>query len=114
MHVDICVSRKEKWADSFGVLFPNYLPLKLSLAGDRSVYVSCADGSVEGKDFLTSMWRVQCVFFIVSLVELDLMTYLSDTLEQINVTKGLIERYPDVRLVSIHLPNQDLQNVSDI
>ncbi|KAF8441768.1 membrane dipeptidase-domain-containing protein [Boletus edulis BED1] len=42
-----------------------------------SVYVSCADSSAEGKDFLTSTWRVR------------------DTLEQIDVAKGLIEKYPD-------------------
>ncbi|KAH0825722.1 membrane dipeptidase-domain-containing protein [Lanmaoa asiatica] len=42
-----------------------------------SVYVPCASNSAEGKDFLTSTWRVR------------------DTLEQIDVAKGLIEKYPD-------------------
>ena len=108
------VSGKEKWADSFGVLFRDCLPLESSLTGDRSVYVSCADSSVEGEDFLTSTWRVRCVFFTVSLVKLDSITYLRDTLEQIDVAKGLIEKYPDVRLVSVRLSNQDLESVSDI
>ncbi|KAG8213528.1 membrane dipeptidase-domain-containing protein [Butyriboletus roseoflavus] len=42
-----------------------------------SVYVPCADGSAEGNEFLTSTWRVR------------------DTLEQIDVAKGLIEKYPN-------------------
>ncbi|KAH7888424.1 membrane dipeptidase-domain-containing protein [Phlebopus sp. FC_14] len=41
-----------------------------------SVYVSCAEAA-EGKDFLNATWRVR------------------DTLEQIDVAKGLIEKYPD-------------------
>lgn len=48
-------------------------------------------------------------FFPVSLIEPNPTTHLSDTLEQIDVAKGLIEKYPDVRLVSVRLSNQHLQ-----
>ncbi|KAF8170290.1 membrane dipeptidase-domain-containing protein [Mycena galopus ATCC 62051] len=43
-----------------------------------SVYVGCADPAIEGKDFLTSTWRVR------------------DTLEQIDVAKLTIEKHDDV------------------
>ncbi|KAJ6497811.1 membrane dipeptidase-domain-containing protein [Mycena sanguinolenta] len=43
-----------------------------------SVYVNCPDPAVEGKDFLTSTWRVR------------------DTLEQIDVAKLTIDKYSDV------------------
>ncbi|KAJ7287753.1 membrane dipeptidase-domain-containing protein [Mycena rebaudengoi] len=43
-----------------------------------SVYVGCADPEAEGKDFLESTWRVR------------------DTLEQIDVARLTIEKYPDV------------------
>lgn len=79
-----------------------------SIQLDRSVYVACAESSVEGKDFLTSTWRVRYVF-----PELVGRTYLaahfSDTLEQIDVAKGLIEKYPDVRLVPVCSSYRDLQ-----
>jgi len=42
-----------------------------------SVFVPCPDGSADIKGFLTASWRVR------------------DTLEQIDVAKGLIEKYPD-------------------
>jgi membrane dipeptidase len=42
-----------------------------------SVYVACADPSAEGDDFLNATWRVR------------------DTLEQIDVARLLIEKYPD-------------------
>ncbi|OAX39946.1 hypothetical protein K503DRAFT_865002 [Rhizopogon vinicolor AM-OR11-026] len=42
-----------------------------------SVYVSCASPEDEGPDFLKASWRVR------------------DTLEQIDVAKGLISKYPD-------------------
>jgi len=54
-----------------------------------SVYVPCADSSVEGKDFLTSTWSVR------------------DTLEQIDVARGLIEKYPDT--FSYALSSQDIK-----
>ncbi|KAI9572382.1 membrane dipeptidase-domain-containing protein [Boletus coccyginus] len=54
-----------------------------------SVFVPCADSSVEGKDFLTSTWRVR------------------DTLEQIDVAKGLIEKYPDT--FSYALSSEDIK-----
>ncbi|KAI6129404.1 hypothetical protein EDD16DRAFT_1545311 [Pisolithus croceorrhizus] len=44
-----------------------------------SVYVPCPSASAEGKKFLNATWRVR------------------DTLEQIDVAKGLIMRYPEVR-----------------
>ncbi|KAG9310591.1 membrane dipeptidase-domain-containing protein [Chiua virens] len=43
-----------------------------------SVYVPCAESSAEGKDFLTATWRVR------------------DTLEQVDVVKGLMDKYPDM------------------
>ncbi|KAJ7690666.1 membrane dipeptidase-domain-containing protein [Mycena rosella] len=43
-----------------------------------SVYVNCADPATEGEDFLASTWRVR------------------DTLEQIDVARLTIEKYPDV------------------
>ncbi|KAJ7128954.1 membrane dipeptidase-domain-containing protein [Mycena crocata] len=43
-----------------------------------SVYVGCADPDVEGEDFLTSTWRVR------------------DTLEQIDVARLTIDKYPNV------------------
>lgn len=43
------------------------------------------------------------VCFSALLIGSDLTTYFSDTLEQIDVAKGLIEKYPDVRLVSARL-----------
>ncbi|KAF8835555.1 hypothetical protein BDN67DRAFT_975199 [Paxillus ammoniavirescens] len=54
-----------------------------------SVYVSCADSSDEGKDFLNATWRVR------------------DTLEQIDVAKGLIEKYPDT--FSYALSSEDVK-----
>ncbi|KAF9231912.1 membrane dipeptidase-domain-containing protein [Melanogaster broomeanus] len=58
-----------------------------------SVYVSCADSSAEGKDFLNATWRVR------------------DTLEQIDVAKGLIEKYPDT--FSYALSSEDItQSIS--
>lgn len=39
-------------------------------------------------------------FFVM---ELNSAAYFSDTLEQIDVAKGLIEKYPEVRLVSVRL-----------
>ncbi|KAG6334054.1 hypothetical protein ID866_5042 [Astraeus odoratus] len=42
-----------------------------------SVYVGCAERSAEGKDFTHATWRVR------------------DTLEQIDVAKGLIAKYPE-------------------
>ncbi|KAJ7350335.1 renal dipeptidase family [Mycena albidolilacea] len=43
-----------------------------------SVYVGCPNPAVEGKDFLTATWRVR------------------DTLEQIDVARLTIDKYPDV------------------
>ncbi|KAJ7497049.1 membrane dipeptidase-domain-containing protein [Mycena latifolia] len=43
-----------------------------------SVFVACADPAQEGEDFLTSTWRVR------------------DTLEQIDVARLTIDKYPDV------------------
>ncbi|KIJ67460.1 hypothetical protein HYDPIDRAFT_166055 [Hydnomerulius pinastri MD-312] len=55
-----------------------------------SVFVSCADSSSEGKDFLNATWRVR------------------DTLEQIDVAKGLIEKYPDT--FSYAFGSQDIKD----
>jgi hypothetical protein len=62
----------------------------------RSVYVACADPSAEGDDFLNATWRVRCVDIAYDLT-LDLTCFEpSDTLEQIDVARLLIEKYPDV------------------
>jgi membrane dipeptidase len=73
----------------------------------RSVYVSCADSSDEGKDFLNATWRVRCVYSIRSSPLPYLMMDSRDTLEQIDVAKGLIEKYPDVRSLAPTMPIRD-------
>lgn len=62
-----------------------------------SVYVDCP-GLDEGDDYLNATWRVRCVLAIPIPVSLNPhhVFYLSDTLEQIDVAKLLINKYPDV------------------
>ena len=109
MHVDIPRLREGKVGGLFWYAFLTYFALALTQAGCRSAFVPCADSSVEGKDFLTSTWRVRYVFSAALFPELSSITPPSDTLEQIDVAKGLIEKYPDVRLFSTHLSEWDSQ-----
>ncbi|KAJ7124986.1 membrane dipeptidase-domain-containing protein [Mycena epipterygia] len=55
-----------------------------------SVYVNCADPAQEGEDFLTSTWRVR------------------DTLEQIDVARLTIDKYPDV--FQLALGSEDIKD----
>ncbi|KAF8973191.1 membrane dipeptidase-domain-containing protein [Flammula alnicola] len=55
-----------------------------------STYVSCPNPSAEGKDFLGATWRVR------------------DTLEQIDVSKLLISKYPDTFVLA--LTSEDIKN----
>lgn len=89
---------------------------QLGIGGDlqeyfRSVYAACPNPEDEGEDFTGASWSVRCVFFcLIIYVVLVMFSSLSclrffiksDTLEQIDVSKLLIEKYPDVwRLQSI-------------
>lgn len=60
----------------------------------RSVYVKCADPSEEGKDFLDATWVVRFVRRLNKSIVL--LPWCRDTLEQIDVARQLIGKYPDV------------------
>ncbi|KAJ6558490.1 membrane dipeptidase-domain-containing protein [Mycena vulgaris] len=57
-----------------------------------SVYVGCADPEQEGEDFLTSTWRVR------------------DTLEQIDVARLTIDKYPDASVFQYALGSEDIKD----
>ncbi|KAF5388764.1 hypothetical protein D9757_005636 [Collybiopsis confluens] len=59
-----------------------------------SVYVSCPDPKDEGKEFLGAAWQVRYKFCFYVEKE-NLLLLARDTLEQIDVAKLLIEKYPD-------------------
>lgn len=64
MHVDIPRLREGKVGGFFWYAFSRILySVRLTRIGwCGSTYVPCAQSSVEGKDFLTSTWRVRYVF----------------------------------------------------
>jgi hypothetical protein len=68
----------------------------------RSVYTSCPRGEDESEDFTKPFNPVRYSNLISTLGWLSLSN--RDTLEQIDVAKGLIERYDNVNsLVLIHM-----------
>ncbi|KAK7057455.1 dipeptidase [Favolaschia claudopus] len=88
-HIDLPVLLRALFANNVSAVelseesFPGHVSIPRLRAGKVggffwSVYTSCADPAIEGEDFLTSTWRVR------------------DTLEQIDVAKLTIEKYPDV------------------
>ena len=82
-HVDIPRLKKGKVGGFFWyviVIETSSCDLLTNLHASRSTYVSCPDPLLEGRNFLGATWRVR------------------DTLEQIDIAKLLIEKYPDVCL----------------
>jgi membrane dipeptidase len=75
----------------------------LDLICYRSTYVSCPDPWEEGKDFLGATWSVRCVclLFCKSSLNPFFVLFWRDTLEQIDVAKSLIEKYPQVSILLI-------------
>ncbi|KAF9070848.1 membrane dipeptidase-domain-containing protein [Rhodocollybia butyracea] len=86
-HIDLPILVRHLYANNVSAVdlsdnMPSHVDIPRLKAGKVggffwSVYVSCADPEAEGPEFLTSTWRVR------------------DTLEQIDVAKSLIEKYPD-------------------
>ncbi|KAG1807755.1 membrane dipeptidase-domain-containing protein [Suillus variegatus] len=76
MHVDIPTSEGRE-SRRILLVYRGILAFYPKLTFIRSVYVGCAKPEDEGADFLTATWRVR------------------DTLEQIDVAKGLISKYPN-------------------
>ncbi|KAF8549011.1 hypothetical protein OG21DRAFT_1488871 [Imleria badia] len=98
-HIDLPYVARRRWRNNVSdIPLDAKLPMHVDIPRLRegkvggffwSVYVPCADSSVEGNDFLTATWRVR------------------DTLEQIDVAKGLIEKYPDT--FSYALSSEDIR-----
>ena len=89
-HVDIPRLKKGKVGGFFWyviVIETSSCDLLTNPHASRSTYVSCPDPLLEGRNFLGATWRVR------------------DTLEQIDIAKLLIEKYPDVcRPFSVSVP----------
>ncbi|KAJ7232772.1 membrane dipeptidase-domain-containing protein [Mycena haematopus] len=87
-HIDLPILLRMKFANNVSAVdlskdFVGHVDIPRLRAGKVggffwSAYVGCPNPAVEGKDFLTSTWRVR------------------DTLEQIDVARLTIEKYPDV------------------
>lgn len=86
-HIDLPIVARFGWRNNVtDVPLDSQMPMHVDIPRLRegkvggffwSVYVSCASPEDEGADFLQATWRVR------------------DTLEQIDVAKGLISKYPD-------------------
>lgn len=86
-HIDLPIVARFGWRNNVtDVPLDGQMPMHVDIPRLRegkvggffwSVYVSCASPEDEGADFLQATWRVR------------------DTLEQIDVAKGLISKYPD-------------------
>ncbi|KAE9408614.1 hypothetical protein BT96DRAFT_953890 [Gymnopus androsaceus JB14] len=86
-HIDLPILARYRYANNVSSIDLNSgMPAQVDIERLRkgkvggffwSVYVSCADPDAEGEEFLNATWRVR------------------DTLEQIDVSKLLIEKYPD-------------------
>jgi len=63
--------------------------------------VSCPEPWEEGKDFLGATWRVRCVCLLFCKSSFVKLFFGRDTLEQIDVAKSLIEKYPQVSILLI-------------
>ncbi|KAJ6593627.1 renal dipeptidase family [Mycena capillaripes] len=87
-HIDLPILLRSRFANNVSAVdltkeFVGHVDIPRLRAGKVggffwSVFVGCADPAKEGKDFLTSTWRVR------------------DTLEQIDVARLTIDKYPDV------------------
>ncbi|KAJ7072556.1 membrane dipeptidase-domain-containing protein [Mycena amicta] len=99
-HIDLPILLRERYSNNLSAVdlrnqFVGHVDiprLKQGKVGGFfwSVYVACAHPDQEGKDFLTSTWRVR------------------DTLEQIDVAKLAIEQYSDV--FQLALGSQDIRD----
>ncbi|KAI6135833.1 membrane dipeptidase-domain-containing protein [Pisolithus thermaeus] len=88
-HIDLPAVARYGWRNNVSAIpLDDKMPMHVDIPRLRegrvggffwSVYVPCPSASAEGKKFLNATWRVR------------------DTLEQIDVAKGLIMRYPEVR-----------------
>ncbi|KAL0072756.1 hypothetical protein AAF712_000519 [Marasmius tenuissimus] len=86
-HIDLPIVARGRYANNVSAIDLNSeMPLHVDIPRLRkgkvggyfwSVYVKCANPEQEGEDFLNASWRVR------------------DTLEQIDVSRLLIEKYPD-------------------
>lgn len=86
-HIDLPIVARFGWRNNVtDIPLDGQMPMHVDIPRLRegkvggffwSVFVSCANPEDEGTDFLKSTWRVR------------------DTLEQIDVAKGLISKYPD-------------------
>lgn len=98
-HVDIPRLRQGKVGGFFWLaLFSCWSYISpLHLSKPRSTYVSCANPEDEGRDFTNATWRVRfvCCSLWQRATDSNIVRY-RDTLEQIDVAKLLIAKYPDV------------------
>ncbi|KAK1225291.1 hypothetical protein PQX77_011810 [Marasmius sp. AFHP31] len=85
-HIDLPIVARSRYANNVSDIDLNSMPMHVDIPRLRkgkvggyfwSVYVQCANPEQEGEDFLNASWRVR------------------DTLEQIDVSRLLIEKYPD-------------------
>ncbi|KAG1847358.1 hypothetical protein DFJ58DRAFT_798147 [Suillus subalutaceus] len=86
-HIDLPIVARFGWRNNVtDIHLDSQMPMHVDIPRLRegkvggffwSVYVDCASSEDEGPDFLKASWRVR------------------DTLEQIDVAKGLISKYPD-------------------
>ncbi|KAL4074348.1 membrane dipeptidase-domain-containing protein [Scleroderma yunnanense] len=86
-HIDLPIIARRVWRNNVSAIpLHDMMPMHVDIPRLRegrvggffwSVFVSCADHSAEGIDFVNATWRVR------------------DTLEQIDVAKGLIAKYPE-------------------
>ena len=108
MHVDIPRLREGKVGGFFWYAFSRVFRIWIHTNWVQvCIRVLCRQFN-RGKGFFDRYVESAVCLSIVSLIELNPSSRFSDTLEQIDVAKGLIEKYPDVRLVSAHLSDQDL------
>ncbi|THV06703.1 hypothetical protein K435DRAFT_825800 [Dendrothele bispora CBS 962.96] len=98
-HIDLPIVVRYAYANNVTKTDMNSMPMHVDIPRLRagkvggffwSVYVSCAEPEAEGEDFLNATWRVR------------------DTLEQIDVSKLVIEKYPDT--FQFALGSQDIKS----
>ena len=97
-HVDIPRLRKGKVGGFFWwVKLKRIISYSFTYIIFRSVYVSCPNPIEAGRNFLGATWRVRYVLPLATCSILQHIRSLpSDTLEQIDVARLLISKYPGV------------------